>query len=231
MKKIIPCHFLFFIILLSTNSCQVNSTAIRKNKEGFTDYSGDYILEGKTVSVPEKDSYEKQQTVQRYNEMLHIRLKDMYSGEYEMSWRVLPETHQPESVEAVKVFISQDGKIHGEFRCYIRYKLIQRPSGKIMASKGRKGASSDEVNLVVYDRNEKGFISGEIKAVSKEELDAMEKAEKIESEEAKVDYRPKCIFEGNLLDNKKLTVHYLIKDYKDVLIFEGWRNGIREKTY
>jgi hypothetical protein len=161
--------------------------------------------------------------------MLYIRLKDMYSGEYEMSWRVLPETHQPESVEAVKVYISQDGKIHGEFRCFVRYTLIQRPRGA-MASKGRKSASSGK-GAVSYSRDEKGQVSGEIGAVSKEELEAMEKAEKIESEELKVDYRPKCIFEGNLLDNKKLTVHYQIKDYKDVLIFEGWRDGIREKTY
>jgi hypothetical protein len=227
MKKRILSHFLIFIVLFSTDSCKVSSNANHKNQEGFLDYSGDYILEGKTVSVPAKDSYEKQQSVQRYNEMLHIRLKDMYSGEYEMSWRVLPETHQPESVEAVKVFISQDGKIRGEFRCEVRYNLIQRPRGEMVGRKG-KGARQK------YSSSEGGkgsYISLEIKAVSKEEFEAMEKVEKIESEAIKIDYRPKCIFEGNFSNNKKLMVHYLIKDYNDVLIFEGWRDGVREKTY
>ena len=223
MKKTILIHFLLFFTLFSINSCQVNSN-VHKNKEGLIDYSGNYILEGKTVSVPAKDSYDKQESVQRYNEMLYIRLKDIYAGEYEMSWRVLPETHQPESVEAVKVIITQDGKISSEFKCDAYSPLILRPRGEMAGRKG-KFASSGKVGLSYYDRDERGTVSGEITAVSQKEFDATQRGE------IKVDYRQKCIFEGSFLSNKKLTVHYLIKDYQDVLIFEGWRDGVRERVY
>jgi hypothetical protein len=96
----------------------------------LNDYSGDYILNGRVFSIPPKGSYEIQQMAERYDEELYLRLIDVHTGEYELTWRVASGSYQPMSVEMAKIFISEIGNISGEFNCKVGFPLVREKNSK-----------------------------------------------------------------------------------------------------
>jgi hypothetical protein len=68
--------------------------------------------------------------VERYDETLYLRMIDIYIGQYELTWRVAPDSHQPMSVETATIFISEMGNISGEFKCEVSLPITREKYSK-----------------------------------------------------------------------------------------------------